>query len=142
MPSLTFRINKLDEIGPTLEVSVLPPSPLIEHLSETEKKNTVLRKNALIDTGASVTCISQSIVEKLNLIPFDIQNVLTASGETPQLIYDMGILLPLKKSQTHNIQSFSIDLSNQSYEILVGRDVLSYYKFIYDGINNSFTLSI
>ncbi|MBC6401675.1 MAG: retroviral-like aspartic protease family protein [Ekhidna sp.] len=96
---------------------------------------------ALIDTGASGTCISPSIVDELNLIPFDIQKVHTASGLTEQLLYDTGVILPISQPNIISVQTLCADLSGQPFQVLIGRDILSRCTLFYNGPDESFSLS-
>jgi len=95
---------------------------------------------SLIDTGATATCISQIIVDNLKLIPFDSQTVLTAGGESDQLLYDIGIILPITQPNILALQAPCANLTKQPYNVLIGRDVLSRCTLFYNGPDNSFTL--
>jgi predicted aspartyl protease len=140
MPFLTARNSNLRVTGPIIEVSVVPPKPVVELLEKEGKQIPSVKAIALIDTGASSTCISQIIVDKLKLIPFDVQTVLTDGGESQQLLYDIGIVLPITQPNVLTVQSPCADLTKQPFQILLGRDILSKCTLFYNGFDNSFTL--
>jgi hypothetical protein len=123
-----------------IEVVIVPSQPVIEMLRKNGLQIPSTKAMALIDTGASSTCISKIIVEQLKLNPFDIQLVNTAAGESRQLLYDIGVALPISQPNTLAVQSPCADLSKQSFQVLLGRDVLSHCTLFYNGSDNSFTL--
>src|SRR5205085_2512733 len=56
-----------------------------------------VRIRALVDTGASCTCVDPSVLQSLNLTPTGVTPVNTPStGSTPHLAneYDVSILIP------------------------------------------------
>jgi hypothetical protein len=58
MPFITFKNNNLHNSGPNIEVVIVPPQPVTERLQKEEKEIPNFRATALIDTGATSTCIS------------------------------------------------------------------------------------
>lgn len=140
MPILTVKLNNIQHVGPVLEVIVVPPKPIVDLLLSEKKQIPSLKAMALIDTGATSSCISQQIVDLLNLVPFDEQTVFTAGGESKQLFYDVGVVLPVSQPNAHAVQAPCADLSRQPYQLLLGRDILSSCTLFYHGPENSFTL--
>lgn len=140
MPFLTFRNQNLQSTGPIIEVVILPPQAVIEQLQKEKKTIPSQKAIALIDTGASSTCISSAIVKQLGLIPFDVQRVHTAAGETEQLLYDAGVVLPISQPNIISVQTPCAELDGQPFQVLLGRDILSRCSLIYNGPDNSFTL--
>ena len=140
MPILTAKLDNLRYLGPVMEVIVVPPKPIIDLLISEGKQIPRLKAMALIDTGASSSCISQQIVDFLNLVPFDEQTVFTAGGESKQFFYDVGVMLPISQPNAHAIQAPCADLSRQPYQLLLGRDILTSCTLFYHGPENSFTI--
>ena len=140
MPFLTSRGNNLRFSGPIIEVVIVPPQPVAEQLRKEGKPVPTIKAVALIDTGASSTCINQNIVDALNLIAFDTQKVLTAGGPSEQLLYDVGVVLPISQPNVLSVQAPCADLSGQPFQVLLGRDVLSMCSIFYNGPDNSFSL--
>lgn len=75
--------------------------------------------NALIDTGASTTCIPKRLIEKLGLNPIGIQILSTVTGESEVKQYFIGIKI---KNKTYNVGVIGID--NMDI-VLIGWDILS-----------------
>ncbi|MBC6425322.1 MAG: retroviral-like aspartic protease family protein [Ekhidna sp.] len=141
MPFLTARVTNLHQTGPIIEVTIVPPQFVAIQLKKENKQVPSKKAMALIDTGASSTCISQSIVDELELIPFDTQKVHTASGLTEQLLYDTGVILPISQPNIISVQTLCADLSEQPFQALIGRDILSRCTLFYNGPDESFSLS-
>jgi len=120
MPSLTTRVSELQSSGPTLEVIIVPPKEIADHIKGQGIPVPSCRAVALIDTGASSTCISQRIVTELDLIPFDFQEIHTANGPTQQLLYDVGVILPVTQAISIGVQAPNANLTGQPYDVLIG----------------------
>lgn len=140
MAFLTSRGNNLRFSGPVLEDIIVPPQRIADQLKKEGKPVPSIKALALIDTGASSTCISQNIADALTLIPFDSQKVHTAGGATEQLLYDVGVVLPISQPNILSVQAPCADLKDQPYQVLLGRDVLSRCTLFYNGMDNSFAL--
>lgn len=89
----------------------------------------------LWDTGATCSAISMDVVNKLNLVPFGQQKILTPSGPKTVNSYLVNIVLPnnLEIPDWHVIDS---EIGEQGLDLLVGMDVISKGDFSvsnYDG---------
>ena len=90
--------------------------------------------NALVDTGATRSCVSQRIADKLKVAPIDKKHVQTAGGVFPKNVYRINFHIPIyyKASSTQgavNIKSiYQIDVTQadlpDSCDILLGMDVI------------------
>lgn len=102
--------------------------------------------NALIDTGATFTDISQRIVKELDLTPHNVITMLTAGQPTLSNVYKIYIAIGFAfKTHIifHPIKVGEIPLVGQvDIDCLIGRDVLSKTVFLYIGYANIFSLSI
>jgi hypothetical protein len=104
---------------------------------------------ALIDTGASCTCVDPSILVKLALTPTGTVSVHTPStGPAAHLAeqYDVSLLVP--GAGAHHvplalpaIPVMAAELSVQGIDALIGRDVLRDCIFIYNGSVGLFTIA-
>lgn len=141
MPILTFRSNNLQGIGAIIEVILVPSHAVGEKLKSEGKLIPSIKVIGLIDTGASTSCISQTIVDSLGLVPYDAQEVFHAGGASRQLFYDVGLILPVTQNMIMAVQAPCADLSKQPYQVLIGRDVLRFCTLFYNGNDNSFTIS-
>ncbi len=143
MPKQRFEFGELSKVGPTLNISILPPKPVREEL---QKTNDVIPSSSvyvLIDTGASHTSIDRTVVKNLNLFAHNLINVQTPGGETQQYTYDATFVLnEILPKQGFALRCLSADLNKQSHDALLGRDILKNFTLIYNGWENAFYLHI
>lgn len=124
MPSLTQRLPRLTETGPVIELAITPSNKL-----------------AMIDTGAEVTVIGNGIASSLDLIPIGRTFLNTPSStDVPCLQFDIPLIFP-NQVLLQSIIAIEAPLTDQHIQCLIGRDVLQHRVLIYNGYDNSFTLS-
>lgn len=144
----------------TLQVS--PQGPLLSavvrisqerHLALTTNKLPVpnpVAIRALVDTGASATCIDPSVLQSLQLTPTGNASMNTPStGKQPVSVdqYDVSILVPPSGANQIPLIFNTIPvictelLSSQGFHALIGRDVLMHCIFTYNGSTGLFTLA-
>jgi len=142
MPVFPNRVHDLKSIGPIIEIIIFPPLPVFLKF-KTENKNPPSKKIiALIDTGASISCIDESVALDLDLIARDVVHIHTPSGTSVQKLYDLGIALPNLTQNIIPTLSAGANLTNQPYRALIGRDILSLCTLIYNGWDNSYQLHL
>lgn len=104
--------------------------------------------SALIDTGAEITCVNSSVIHQLGL-PFGgsaLANVPAQSGLTVSWMHDVSLSVlhpsgdPAKHLKMANLTVLEIALHTLGYLVLVGRDILSICRLLYDGQRNRFLL--
>lgn len=142
MPVFPNRVPDLQKIGPIVEIVIFPSQPVFAKLKSEGRTPPGKKVIALIDTGASGSCINDPIAKELGLIARDIVTVQTPSGSSSQPIYDLGFALPSLTTTIIPIQALGADLNNQPYNALIGRDILSLCTLIYNGWDNSYQLHI
>jgi predicted aspartyl protease len=140
MSFLSARNSNLWQSGPAIQVVIVPSQPIAIQLQKESKPVPTFKATALIDTGATSTCINQDAVDALDLIAFDVQKVWTASADVEQSFYDIGIVLPISQPNILSVQSPCAELKGQPYQVLLGRDVLSACTLFYNGADNFFVL--
>ena len=98
---------------------------------------------ALIDTGASDTCIDEQTARSMGLPVIDVVNMSSASQAiTPRNVYPITIEitgLPFPLNAPHAIGA---ELRSQGLLLLVGRDALQFCTLFYNGVTGQITLSI
>ncbi|HMQ69664.1 MAG TPA: SEC-C metal-binding domain-containing protein [Ignavibacteria bacterium] len=110
------------------EVGISLPSSDISEINSCEKHSFI----AIWDTGATSSCITQSVVKKLNLKPISITKVTTGGGVLDRNVYLINIYLPNKVSipfvKVVEVSDLSQDI-NDKLEVLIGMDVISMGDF-------------
>ena len=95
-------------------------------LGTTEDSTRVVKSRALWDTGAVTSVIDKSLVEKLDLVPFDSGRAYTAQGFYESFMYLWDVLLP------NNIIVKGLRVGDgefQGFDMLIGMDVISLGDF-------------
>ena len=143
MPKLNGTIGPW---GPTIHVKVMQSNQRVHAL-----KNAGLPFSSpvvvlgLIDTGASLSALDESIITTLDLAargPTSIHTPSTGAAYEKRMTYEALVVLgeiagkPLSKT----IPVISCELATQGFFALIGRDLLQYCRLIYDGPKNSFSL--
>ena len=122
-------------VGPSIRVIVGPAPPAEENGSLKLQGDQVA---ALIDTGASTSCIDEKMAERLSLTPIDRQKLHGVGGEKEHLVY-LGIIF-VPDLGTHSKGRFvGVDLG-ETQPVLLGRDFLRGCVFIYSGGTGTITV--
>lgn len=95
---------------------------------------------ALWDTGASVTCISKCVVEKLGLIPTGKQRMYTPSGGGTANTYLLNIKLP-NNILIPAIKVCDSEIDKQGLDVLIGMDIISKGDFAVSNYNGKTVFS-
>lgn len=148
MPHFTLQITAQ---GPLLSAYVGVSAARQQALTEAGLAvPPAARITALLDTGATGTCVDISVLQSLNLTPTG-QVVLhtpsTGDQPVPADQYDVGLIVPAA-SQTQA----PLIILNQAvicaslftafgFQALIGRDVLAQCTLWYNGSTSRFTLS-
>ena len=138
-PALALQLR-----GPIVQVSVGVEQNIAQQLLQQGlTPPTPITGVALIDTGASVTCIDDAAANILNLPAIDVVTVASAShAASPQNVYPIQVDvagLPITISAPRAI---SASLAAQGLLLLIGRDVLQRCTLFYNGPAGLFSLSV
>jgi predicted aspartyl protease len=102
---------------------------------------------ALVDTGATPTCIDPGIAARLGLKPIGTSQVHTPSTQGVAFtcnVYDVSLVIPTSPGSPFRIMTlaaFESSLTPQGIDVLIGRDVLEHATMFYDGPNGRMTMS-
>lgn len=96
----------------------------------------------MIDTGASVTAVEESVLQALGLIATDITETTVPGGQSLQLLYACDISFPGTPIPTISVNPVvGIRLAGLRYSALIGRDLLQQSQLIYNGAEGFWTLA-
>jgi predicted aspartyl protease len=96
---------------------------------------------ALIDTGASNTCVDEQTAKDLRLPIIDVANMQSASHEKHSCnVYPVQIITPIVTLNAP--RAMGAALASQGLLVLIGRDVLQNCNLFYNGPAGQFTLSL
>jgi predicted aspartyl protease len=98
---------------------------------------------ALIDTGATTTCVDAEAAQKLGLPVVNVVNIASASHTSSQHnVYPIHIAVAGSPIRINAPRAVGVPLAAQGLLVLIGRDVLSACILFYNGAMGSFTLSM
>lgn len=96
---------------------------------------------ALIDTGASNTCVDEQAAKELGLPVIDVASMQSASHEKHSCnVYPVQIITPIVTLNAP--RAMGAALASQGLLVLIGRDVLQNCNLFYNGPAGQFTLSL
>jgi hypothetical protein len=104
---------------------------------------------ALVDTGAEVSCADPSLIRMLGLPLHSVTlaNLPAAGGVTWSMQYEANLTIEHPAGQAslnllmRNMLVVEVPLRSLGYQVLVGRDVLALCDFLYSGRAGTFTLT-
>lgn len=138
--------------GPILPVQVDLPSALsTKLLLSGQTIPSPVAGVALIDTGASHTCVDERTVQRLGLQPINVTTMRGATGSAPTCEYLARLTFPGTPLQARDPASVlgvklnglaagNYDGYQGPFIVLIGRDVLADCVLTYDGPQGTFTL--
>lgn len=134
----------LQQRGPVVQVAVTLEQAFSAALAQQGKlipqPSTGL---ALIDTGASNTCIDDDAARSMNLPVIDVGSMHSAShAKIPSNIYPIQIAIIGFPIQFRSPRTMGAALKEQGLLMLLGRDILQQCTFFYNGVTGQITLSI
>lgn len=139
--------NILVSTGPILSVEVSIPQELADLLTKEKKAIPSPRAGfALIDTGATRSGVDKSVITQLGVQPVGLAKTLTAGGEVEQNLFPAHFRFPGENIDIDFSSVLGVNLKGQEVNgqpiiVLLGRDVLSKFLFVYNGPGGFFSIS-
>jgi hypothetical protein len=136
MPCVAGNYNPA--VGVILQTAVLPQSQFVTlqapRLPQSSLPNLTMF-GALVDTGASVTCISRNVVQALNLQPSGKTSMSGSTGQNTvdQFTFAVAFLFGAQQTPTgaisgqlsmHLVQGCEFMSHGFGFDVLIGRDIL------------------
>lgn len=138
----------LQQQGPVLPIEIQVPTALEKHLKAQGKEvPKPVEGLALVDTGATSTCIDHKVLTDLGVKPVGIIKTGTAGGIVEQNLFPARIHMKQEKIGVEFGQVAGVNLSGQkaggmSIVALIGRDLLANWVLLYNGPAGMFTLAV
>ena len=131
-------LDALINFGPTAEVVV--SAHIVPSTDEEQPRSETVY--ALIDTGATQSCIDHKLALDLGLPVVDVQQVAGAGGLTDHDVFMAKVSIPgLKMDQFGRFTGVALAKGGQPHRVLLGRTFLQHIIMIYDGIRGQVTIS-
>ena len=133
----------LHQLGPRVAVTITPLQDQIQTLSEQGKDiPEPVTGFALIDTGASVTCVDQEAAAKAGLVTVGSAHLTSATHTNETVPVYAGRLTIPGLGEFKTLQAFGAKLAPLGFTALIARDVLMGCVLVYNGIDASFSISL
>ncbi|MBC6429284.1 MAG: hypothetical protein GDA55_08700 [Cellvibrionales bacterium] len=144
MPSFSGTFHP--DVGPLIEVAIVPFTES-KGSKNAKKNNDVQLFKALIDTGATSTCLSGTVIDALDLKPVGQTPVIGVTGRkiVNQFVFSVGFFQPQRQHSDGRldgrfawfpIRGLQFDQeSTATYQVLLGRDILckGVFSMSFDG---------
>lgn len=132
--------NQLIGVGPSIEVSIGHFRPRGENvLQEKENENGW----ALIDTGASWSCIDAFLARALKLPVVDKMTISGVGGQKIHNVHLAQIHIPNLNYTQHGLfAGVDLQAGGQVHKALLGRTFLKDAIMIYDGFRSQVTITV
>lgn len=98
------------------------------------ENNLTIPAKSLWDTGATGTCISYDLAQKLHLTPIGFQNIQTPSGSAQVKQYKVHIVLN-QELVVQDVTVFDSEIGQQGLDVLIGMDIISLGDFAISNYN-------
>ena len=131
----------LTQLGPTLLVNI-GFDPAYQNSQTTPPTPGITDVSALVDTGASESCIDNLLASQLNLPVVDRREISGAGGRHEVNVYLAQINVPSLASTIYGVFA-GVDLKagGQVHLALIGRTFLRNFTMIYEGRTGTVTIS-
>ncbi len=120
--------------GPTLIVNIGFDASWDVNNSAIHPNHAIENVNALVDTGATESCIDDLLATQLNLPIFDVRPVSGTSGQHDVNMYLAQIYIPSLNYTIYGaFAGVHLVAGGQAHQALIGRTFLSQFTMIYEG---------
>ena len=137
--------------GPSLAIRITLPQSLEDFLTKSGMPiPSPVDGVALVDTGATYSALDEDVARQLGLQPVGTIDTLTAAGKRTCSQFHARIFFP--GSPLPDVEAgrlTGVDLGGQTAPVqnkpilaLLGRDLLSRFVFVYNGVLGQFSLSL
>jgi predicted aspartyl protease len=117
--AFTYRVPDNHRHAIVIDIQIGVPVPVQGYPKD---KRMLLTAKALIDTGATNSCISQNFVQASQLLSFRKATVHSAQGEYPSSVYQIDIVFPNRLLiQKIDVIEFK---KGQDFDCIIGMDIL------------------
>ena len=142
MEKLVIITPNLYTKGPLVETEIYPnEKTFLEHKNDRIKKRRSKVK-MLVDTGSNISGLDRKLIDHLQLPSYsDKASVEGAGGITELNLFRCVIYLDIFRTKALPIDIVEGNFENSPYFGVIGRDVLRFCNFQFDGPSNSFRIS-
>jgi hypothetical protein len=141
MPYHLQHIDLLEE-GPIIEAEVYRDEEAFLKFKNFGMPEKFAKVKLLIDTGSNISGLDKSFINLLELSPYsDTEEWVHNNIDSRKVVrYGCVLYLPVFKKKALNIDILEGNYADFQIDGVLGRDILRYCNFKYNGISNEFKL--
>jgi predicted aspartyl protease len=142
MDNLVIITPTLFAKGPLVETEIYASEKIfLEHKNNSSKKKGVKVK-MLVDTGSNISGLDRKLIDMLRLPLYqDKASVDGAGGITSLNLYRCILYMDIFQTKALPMDIVEGNFDNSPYHGVIGRDVLRFCNFHFDGPSNCFKIS-
>jgi hypothetical protein len=141
---MSFETNTVDllEEGPIIHAEIFPNEIAFLNEKNFNSGENFMSVRLLIDTGSNISGLDRKHIEKLNLKPYtDTEEWVNSNGGSWKVVrYGCVLYLPVFRKKALNIDILEGAYTGSGIDGVIGRDILRYCDFRYNGLTNQFRL--
>ncbi len=130
--------------GPLVQVTIGIEHTIAQQLLQTgQTLPPPVAGLAMIDTGASVTCVDEGVAQQLGLPAIDVVQMVSAShASTQQNVYPIRLEVVGVPIVINVARAIGAQLAAQGIQVLIGRDIMANLTLFYNGPAVQITVAI
>lgn len=139
MPCVTVPFDP--KIGAIITVGVAKPTPI----RDPKDKVKIQEVRALVDTGATITCITPALADKVGLLLLGKTTMISASETSDVNLYFASFFIPFgepgkaaAQGQIDDMPMMEFNMEGGQFQMLLGRDILCQGVFQMVGYDRRF----
>ncbi len=133
----------LKDRGPCVVAELRQVDTRMQALTELgEQPPDIVSGMALIDTGASITCVNESSARQAGFIVIDQGIMSSTSHSNHKVPIFAGEIVVTNIGKLPVSRVMGANLDDQGIIALIGRDVLQHAILVYTGLDGAFSLSL
>ncbi len=134
-------ISSLEHQGPVIEAEIHTDEISFLSIKNHQGYDVYSKVKLLIDTGSNISGLDRHYIKRLQLNEYNELATVDGMGGLYQLKrYRCILYLPIFRDKALPIDVVEGDYANAPYHGVIGRDVLRFCSFTYDGWSNTFKL--
>jgi hypothetical protein len=139
----TATYKNLVETGPVTQAEIFASEEAFLKSKNFGTPESFAPVRLLIDTGSNISGLDQSVIRILQLTSLNNGEEWVRSHVQNWQVqrYNCVLYLPIFNTQALRVEVLGGHFKESGYDGVLGRDVLRFCEFKYDGINNSFSLT-
>lgn len=139
----TLTYFNLVETGPVIEAEIFASEEAFLKFKNYGMPESFAHVKLLIDTGSNISGLDHSLIKLLHLSPYTgSEEWVQGQGGSWQVFrYNCVLYLPIFKNKALAFDVLGGNFKGSQYDGVIGRDILRFCEFKYDGIKNSFSLT-